>query len=90
MIACGEPQGSILGPILFNIVINELLTTFKLSSAYEDDTLIYIVKLQQFMIHYTNPKVRWKKHPNGMKVIFKNLTKIKLSFAFFPIEILPH
>ena len=41
MIACGVPQGSILGPILFNIAINELLTTFKLSFAYADDTLLY-------------------------------------------------
>ena len=37
MIACGVLQG----PILFNIAINELLTTFKFSFAYADDTLLY-------------------------------------------------
>ena len=40
-ITCGVPQGSILGPILFNLAINGLLLSFENSFAYADDTLLF-------------------------------------------------
>jgi len=40
-ITCGVPQGSVLGPILFNLAINDLLNKHKTAFAYADDTIIY-------------------------------------------------
>jgi hypothetical protein len=40
-ITCGVPQGSVLGPILFNLAINDLLNKHKTAFAYADDTVIY-------------------------------------------------
>ena len=42
-INAGVPQGSVLGPLLFNIVVNGLLKTVDSAIAYADDTVIYAI-----------------------------------------------
>ena len=46
-ISKGVPQGSILGPLLFNMMVNNMLCEHNSAHAYADDTLIYSVASTQ-------------------------------------------
>ena len=47
-ITTGVPQGSILGPLLFNLAVNDMLSTFQSAYSYADDTVIFCTgKTQQ-------------------------------------------
>ena len=72
-ISCGVPQGSILGPLLFLIYINDMHTAVKFSTVYhfaDDTNLLY---------HHKNPKIL-RKHMNAdLKLLFNWLCANRLS-----------
>ena len=41
LITKGVPQGSVLGPLLFNLMVNDMLQSHERVFSYADDTLIY-------------------------------------------------
>lgn len=80
-ISYGVPQGSILGPLLFIIYVNDMLSVLKHSTGYQyaDDTAIIVThrELQtavQTMQSEFNEVVRWC-HDNGL-IINANKTKL--------------
>ena len=40
-ISKGVPQGSVLGPLLFNLMVNDLLSSHRYIFSYADDTLVF-------------------------------------------------
>ena len=83
-VTCGVPQGSILGPLLFLIFINDLPLVLKQSAAvdlYADDTIFYdfqndIGKLENNLQLTLNSLQDWCRK-NGM-VINTEKTKVML------------
>ena len=59
-IKTGIPQGSILGPLFFSILINDLVNSSKMSFlTYADDTTIYF-NLEDFPIHNRHIEINRK------------------------------
>ena len=64
MITCGVPQGSILGPLLFLLYINDMHTAVKYSVVHhfaDDTNLLYSDK---------NPKLLRKRMNEDLKLLF--------------------
>ena len=65
-VACGVPQGSILGPLLFILFINEITSISKLAELimFADDTNLFFkhANISELFVNVNN---ELQKYPNG-------------------------
>ena len=86
-ITCGVPQGSILGPLLFLIYVNDLATVSKLAAIilFADDTnLIYKGKSYQDILQFINNDLR--KISDWFKINKLALNETKTNYVIFHLR----
>uniref|UniRef100_A0A3P9L4Z8 Reverse transcriptase domain-containing protein n=1 Tax=Oryzias latipes TaxID=8090 RepID=A0A3P9L4Z8_ORYLA len=82
-ISCGVPQGSILGPLLFNIYINDIFNVSKLMKLilFADDTnIFYSTDNQRELIKVVNTELNKIKLWMDYNKLSLNLNKTKVMF----------
>ena len=88
----GVPQGSVLGPVLFNIYVASLSDVMKgmgvFSSSYADDTNVRMklsLKFQYYNISHRIPEII-KEVQQWMNSYFLRLNPKKLRLSFFVLH----
>ena len=94
----GVPQGSILGPLLFNLFINDLLFTMEKISNFADDNTLYACETNLDMVinqlgHDLNVITDWFKcnsmvaNPSKFKLIFPGTVNANISIKVGKLSI---